>query len=66
MNKAIRGKSRWTEMEKAFLRANSEKMKDEDMANRLRKSIKSIREMRRRLGLIKKSGRGIVELRKDE
>ena len=62
MHKSIRKKSRWTDMEKAFLRKNSEKMKDEDMANHLRKTLKAVREMRRRLGLVKKSGRGIVEL----
>jgi len=63
MHKSIRRKSRWTEIEKAFLRKNSGEMKDKDMAKHLRKSIKAVREMRRRIGLVKKSGRGIVELR---
>lgn len=38
-------------------------MKDTDIASHLKKSLKSVREMRRRLGLIKLSGRGRVELR---
>lgn len=63
MEKALRTKSRWTEMEKSFLVENSSKMKDEEIATSLRKTLKSIREMRRRMGLIKKSGRGIVALR---
>lgn len=56
-------KKRWTETEKHFLRVNSSEMKDEDMSTQLRKSLKSIREMRRRLGLIKLSGRGKVQLK---
>ena len=50
-------------MEKSFLRTNSGTMKDEEMASTLRKSLKAVREMRRRLGLVKKSGRGVVALR---
>tara|TARA_R100000008_G_C3448575_1_gene98151 strand:- start:48 stop:269 length:222 start_codon:yes stop_codon:yes gene_type:complete len=63
MDRVIRKKSRWTEIEKNYLRSNAAEMKDEEIANHLRKSLKAVREMRRRLGLIKKSGRGIVELR---
>jgi len=63
MNRSVRKKSRWTEMEKSFLRTNSGTMKDEEMASTLRKSLKAVREMRRRLGLVKKSGRGVVALR---
>jgi|TARA_Y100000114_G_scaffold141336_1_gene146992 hypothetical protein len=61
----VRKKSRWTEIEKEFLKANAATMKDEEIASQLRKSVKSVREMRRRMGIIKKSGRGIVELRDD-
>ena len=63
MDRVIRKKSRWTEIEKNYLRSNAAGMKDEEIANHLRKSLKAVREMRRRLGLIKKSGRGVVELR---
>jgi hypothetical protein len=38
-------------------------MKDLDIAASINRSLKSVREMRRRLGLIKLSGRGRVELR---
>ena len=63
MDRVIRKKSRWTEIEKNYLRSNAAEMKDEEIANHLRKSLKAVREMRRRLGLIKKSGRGVVALR---
>ena len=63
MDRVIRKKSRWPEIEKNYLRSNAAEMKDEEIANHLRKSLKAVREMRRRLGLIKKSGRGVVELR---
>jgi Mn-dependent DtxR family transcriptional regulator len=56
-------KKRWTEIEKNFLTTNAATMKDSDMANHLKKSLKSIREMRRRLGMVKLSGRGKVQLR---
>ena len=56
-------KKRWSEVEKHFLTTNAGTMKDSDIAVHLKKSLKSVREMRRRLGLIKLSGRGKVELR---
>ena len=56
-------KKRWSEVEKHFLSINAGTMKDTDIANHLKKSLKSVREMRRRLGLIKLSGRGKVELK---
>jgi len=58
-----RTKARWTEEEKFFLKQNAGTMRDVDVAERLDKTVKAIREMRRRLGIIKKSGRGIVALR---
>ena len=66
MNRSIRKKSRWTDSEKSFLRTNAGTMKDEEIASTLRKSLKAVREMRRRLGIVKKSGRGIVALRETE
>ena len=63
MNRTLRKKTRWTETEKHFLRTNAAAMKDEDIAAHLRKSLKAVREMRRRMGLIKMSGRGRVELK---
>jgi hypothetical protein len=56
-------KKRWTEVEKNFLALNAEKMRDLDISVHLKKTLKSIREMRRRLGLVKESGRGKVKLR---
>lgn len=56
-------KRRWTEIEKNFLRTNAEAMKDVDISVHLKKTLKSVREMRRRLGLIKESGRGKVKLK---
>ena len=66
MHRTVRKKSRWTESEKAYLRTNAATMKDEEIATTLRKSLKAVREMRRRLGLIKKSGRGVVALRQND
>ena len=48
MNRSIRKKSRWTDSEKSFLRTNAGTMKDEEIASTLRKSLKAVREMRRR------------------
>jgi len=56
-------KARWSEEEKFFLKQNAGTMRDVDIADKLNKTIKAVREMRRRLGIIKKSGRGIVALR---
>jgi Mn-dependent DtxR family transcriptional regulator len=56
-------KKRWSEIEKHFLMTNAATMKDFDIAAHLKKSLKSVREMRRRLGLVKMSGRGRVELK---
>lgn len=58
-------RTRWTETEKEYLIKNSGKMKDEDMAKFLNKSLKAVREKRRTLGIKKSQGRGIVKLRKD-
>jgi hypothetical protein len=55
-------KKRWKESEKNFLKENAGKMTDAELAKRLNKSVKAIREARYRLGLKKCSGRGIVEL----
>jgi hypothetical protein len=55
-------KARWKEEEKFFLIQNAGNMRDADIADRLNKTIKSIREMRRRMGILKKPGRGIVSL----
>jgi hypothetical protein len=56
-------KARWKEEEKFFLMQNAGNMKDSDIADRLGKTVKSIREMRRRMGILKKPGRGIVSLK---
>jgi Mn-dependent DtxR family transcriptional regulator len=59
-------KERWSEENKQFLKSEAGKMKDQEIASVLNRSLKSVREMRRRLGLIKLSGRGRVELRVQE
>ena len=56
-------KERWSEEHKQFLKSESANMKDLDIAASINRSLKSVREMRRRRGLIKLSGRGRVELR---
>ena len=56
-------KKRWTEIEKHFLSTNAATMRDTDIANHLKKSLKSVREMRRRMGMVKLSGRGRVQLK---
>ena len=59
-------KKRWTESQKQFLKTECGKMRDEDVSSSLGRSLKSVREMRRRMGLIKLSGRGRIELRNNE
>ena len=54
---------RWTQAELEFVKTNSADMRDEDMATALNRTLKSVREQRRRLNIIKKSGRGIVALK---
>lgn len=59
-------KERWSEENKQFLKSEAGKMKDQEIAAVLNRSLKSVREMRRRMGLIKLCGRGRVELRAQE
>lgn len=56
-------KQEWTDNEKLFLQTNAGIMKDKDLALSLNRTLKSIREMRVKLGIRKKSGRGVVALR---
>ena len=65
MHRTIRKKSRWTETEKSYLKNHAATMKDEEIAMHLRKSLKAVREMRRRLGIVKKSGRGVVAIKEN-
>jgi hypothetical protein len=57
---------RWTQAELDYVKQNSETMKDEDMATALNRTLKGVREQRRRLNIIKKSGRGVVALKDSE
>lgn len=63
---AYQAKPRWTQRQINFLRDNAFTMKDEDIAEVLGKTLKSIRRRRERLGMAKVSGRGIVAKREDK
>ena len=56
-------KERWSEEHKNFLKLEAGKMRDCEIASTIGRTLKSIREMRRRMGLVKMCGRGRVELR---
>ena len=58
-------KPRWSQRQKAFLIDNYANMKDEQIAQHIGRSIKSVRRMRERLGLKKMSGRGICAAHPD-
>lgn len=59
---------KWSENEKTFVRENAHRMKDKDIAKILTErsgrevSLQAVRKMRQKLGVKKKSGRGICEL----
>jgi hypothetical protein len=53
-------KKHWQPNEILFLKQNANTMKDEDIATRLGRTTKSIREKRQRLELIKGNGRGRI------
>lgn len=55
-----RTKPRWTQKQVNFLIENWDKMKDEDIAASLGRSLKSVRKKREYMELKKKNGRGIV------
>lgn len=62
---------KWTETEKDFIRANAANMKDKDLAEELTSiagrevTLEAVRKVRQKLGIRKKSGRGICGLRSD-
>jgi hypothetical protein len=58
-------KTRWTERDKAFLKENAGKMRDEDIAKKLKRTTKSVRCMRERMEIRKAGGRGITKLKGD-
>lgn len=60
---AYQAKPRWTARQINFLIENAYTMKDEDIAEVLGKTLKSIRRRRERLGMAKVSGRGLVARR---
>jgi len=63
---------RWSPADKDFIKENAATMKDKDLAVELAArsgkpvSLGAVRKLRQRLGCIKKSGRGVCELRGEE
>jgi len=59
---------KWSESDKNFVRENAHRMKDKDIAKILTEqtgrqvSLQAVRKMRQKLGVKKKSGRGICEI----
>ena len=49
--------SKWTNAQKKYLQANYSEMKDVEIAKKLRKTLKAVREMRSRMGIKKQPGR---------
>lgn len=60
----LKVKRPWTPAEVAFLMNNANTMKDEDIALRLTRSLKSVREKRGRLEITKGHGRGHIGVTK--
>ena len=60
--------SKWTVLDKQFVRENASSIKDKDLAHILEiknerpVSLDSVRKLRQRLGITKKRGRGKCEL----
>lgn len=60
---------KWSENDKVFLRENAHCMKDIDIAKILSEksgrevTLQAVRKMRQKLGIKKKAGRGICELK---
>jgi hypothetical protein len=60
---------KWTVEDKQFIRTNAHRMKDKEIASELearsgrRVSVGAVRKLRQRMGIIKKGGRGVCELR---
>lgn len=58
----------WTDAQKEFIRANADKLKDWQLAAALSRicfrpvSLYSVRQVRQRLGIRKKQGRGLCEV----
>ena len=57
---AYQARPRWTARQLNYLVENWDTMKDEDIANTLGRTLKSVRRKRERLELKKACGRGIV------
>ena len=63
---------KWTEKEKDYIRANAAHTKDKDLAEELtdisgrRITLDAVRKVRQKLGIVKKSGRGICGLRYED
>jgi len=59
---------KWSMEDRQFIRENAAHVKDKDLAEQLSErngryvSLGAVRKLRQRLGIIKKSGRGICEL----
>jgi hypothetical protein len=59
---AYQPKPRWTNRQEHFVRTNCHKMTDQEIADILGKTLKSVRRKRERMIIPKKSGRGRCEL----
>jgi hypothetical protein len=62
----------WSDAQKEFVRANADKLKDHQLAATLSKicdrkvTLYSVRQIRQRLGIKKKQGRGLCEIARKE
>lgn len=63
---AYQPKRRWPKSQEIFLKDNYGHMKDEQIADILKRSVKSVRRKRERMELPKESGRSICKARKEE
>jgi hypothetical protein len=60
---------KWTDYEKEFIRVNADRLKDEEMLERLRTvsgrpiTLHALRKIRQSMGVIKQPGRGICALK---
>ena len=63
---SYRAKPRWTFRQLEFLRENWDKLSDEEIAEALGRTRKSVRRKRFRLDLIKGNGRGIVIAKEEQ
>jgi len=59
-------KPRWTYVQTEYLKTNCDKITDEEIAETLGKTLKSVRRKRQRLGMEKVEGRGHCQLMRNK